>query len=85
MSWPNIVARDVRTTTGNNIQHIQEMTGLDHWGCLESQVRKVMGENVAVLPMQDEWRLLVFHFLIISINYATSIVYFKYLLMINNA
>ena len=25
----HIVARDVRTTTGRNIQHVQEMTGLD--------------------------------------------------------
>ena len=53
----HIVARDVRTTTGSNIHHIKEMTGLDPWGCLGSQVRKVMEEKLAVLPVQDEWRL----------------------------
>ena len=51
------MARDVRTNTGNNLQHVQEMTGLDPWSCFGSQVKKVMNEKLAQLPQQDEWRL----------------------------
>jgi hypothetical protein len=53
----HIVSRDVRTTTGSNLRHVQEMTGLDPWCCLGSQVKKVLGEKLADLPEQDEWRL----------------------------
>ena len=53
----HIVARDVRTTTGRNLQHVQEMTGLDPWSCLGSQVRKVLDLKLAEMPQQDEWRL----------------------------
>ena len=53
----HIVARDVRTNTGNNLQHVQEMTGLDPWSCFGSQVKKVMNEKLAQLPQPDEWRL----------------------------
>ena len=53
-----IVARDVRTTTGNNLQLLREMTGLDPWSCLGHQVKKVLGEKLAEMPQQDSWRLL---------------------------
>ena len=53
----HIVARDVRTTTGMNLHHVQEMTGLDPWNCMGGQVRKVLDEKLVELPVQDEWRL----------------------------
>ena len=53
----HIVARDVRTTTGSNLHHVKEMTGLDPWCCLGSQVKRVLGEKLADLPEQDKWRL----------------------------
>ena len=51
------VVRDVRTTTGSNLQLVGDLTGLDPWSCLGSQVKKVMAEKLAVLPEQDRWRL----------------------------
>ena len=54
----HIVARDVRTTTGNNLHLIRDMTGLDPWSCLGNQVKKVLGEKLAEVPQQDSWRLL---------------------------
>ena len=54
----HIVARDVRTTTGNSLQLLREMTGLDPWSCLGHQVKKVLGEKVTEVPQQDSWRLL---------------------------
>jgi len=53
----HIVARGVRTNTGNNLQHVQEMSGLDPWSCFGFQVKKVMNEKLAQLPQPDEWRL----------------------------
>ena len=53
----HIVARDVRTTTGSNLQLIQDLTALDPWSCCGSQVKKVMGEKLAQVPQQDMWRL----------------------------
>ena len=54
----HIVARDVRTTTGNNLHLIRDMTGLDPWSCLGNQVRKVLAGKLAEVPQQDCWRLL---------------------------
>ena len=54
----HIVARDVRTTTGNNLNMIRELTGLDPWSCLGNQVKKVLGGKLAEVPQQDSWRLL---------------------------
>ena len=53
--WP--LVRDVRTITRMNVQHVQDMTGLDPWSCLGSQVRKVLDLKLAEMPQQDEWRL----------------------------
>ena len=53
----HIVARDLRTTTGSNLQLVRDLTGLDPWSCLGSEVKKVMAEKLAVVPEQDGWRL----------------------------
>ena len=53
----HIVARDIRTTTGSNLALIREVTALDPWCCTGGQVRKVLGEEQAEVPAQDEWRL----------------------------
>jgi hypothetical protein len=49
----HVVARDVRTTTGRNLQLVRDLSGLDPWSCLGSQVKKVMADKLAVLPEQD--------------------------------
>jgi hypothetical protein len=53
----NIVARDIRTTTGSNLNLISRLTGLDPWSCTSSQVKNVLGKRLAEVPNQDEWRL----------------------------
>ena len=53
----NLVARDVRTSTGANLHHIGVMTGLDPWTCSPKQVKIVMSERLGQLPEQDKWRL----------------------------
>ena len=54
----NLVARDVRTTTGVNLHHVREVTGLDPWQCSPNDVKAVMAERLVQLPDQDRWRLL---------------------------
>ena len=54
----HIVARNVRTTTGNNLNMIRELTGLDPWSCLANQVKRVLSDKLAEVPQQDSWRLL---------------------------
>ena len=53
----NLVARDVRTTTGGNLHHIREVTGLDPWTCSPKEVKRVLGEKLGQVPDLDEWRL----------------------------
>ena len=53
----NIVARDIRTTTGSNLALIREVTVLDPWSCSSGQVRKVLGEVESEVPAQDQWRI----------------------------
>ena len=53
----HVVARDVRTTTGSNLQLVKNPTGLDPWSCLGSQVKIVRGERFAELPEEDGWRI----------------------------
>ena len=53
----HIVARDVRTTTGSNLQLVRDMTGLDPWKCFGSQVRKEMDEKLVEVPEMDKWRI----------------------------
>ena len=53
----NIVARDIRTTTGSNLALIREVTVLDPWSCSSGQVRKVLGEVESEVPAPDQWRI----------------------------
>ena len=55
----HMVARDISTTTGNNLSLIRELTATDPWGTTSSQVKKVLGESErqAQVPEQDAWRL----------------------------
>ena len=53
----NLVARDVRTTTGANLHFVRELTGLDPWQCSPKDVKAVMAEKQAELPDQDRWRV----------------------------
>ena len=51
----NLVARDVRSTTGANLHFVREMSGLDLWSCRPRDVKKVMSVKLAELPDQDKW------------------------------
>ena len=53
----HIVARDIRTTTGNNLSVIHDLTSLDPWSCFGSQEKKILGEKLAEVPQQDWWRI----------------------------
>ena len=53
----NIVARDVRTTTGRNLHHIRDITALDPWSCSSGKVKVVLGDRLKQMPTQDIWRL----------------------------
>jgi hypothetical protein len=53
----NLVARDVRTTTGANVHFVREVTGWDPWICSPLDVRAVMAEKLAELPDQGKRRL----------------------------
>ena len=50
----NIVARDIRTTTGGNLNLISRLTGLDPWGCTPFRAKKVLNNRVAEGPEQDQ-------------------------------
>jgi hypothetical protein len=49
----NLVARDVRTTTGVNLHHVRDVTGLDPWQCSPNDVKAVMAERLVQLTDQD--------------------------------
>ena len=53
----NLVARDMRTTTGGNLHHIREVTRLDPWTCSSREVRSVLAETMVDMDDQDRWRL----------------------------
>lgn len=53
----NLVARDVRTTTGANLHFVREVTGLDPWKCSQLDVKAVVAEKLAELPDQGKRRL----------------------------
>ena len=38
----NIVARDIRTTTGRNLDLVRRLTGLDPWNCTQFQAKKAL-------------------------------------------
>ena len=53
----NIVTRDVRTVSGQNVRHIGKETDLDPWNCTPVQVKEAMCTNVRKVDEQDKWRL----------------------------
>ena len=40
----HLVGRDIRTTTGNNLHLIRDLSGLDQWACTSRDVKKVLRE-----------------------------------------
>ena len=54
----NLAGRDVRTTTGSNLNILRELSGLDPWVYGGARIREelVKGEEVAV-DDADRWRL----------------------------
>ena len=53
----HIVGRDIRTTTGNNLQLIRDLSGLDPWCCTSKQVKTVLMDSLSEVPDLDTWRL----------------------------
>ena len=53
----SMVARDLRTCTGNNLEYIRGETGLDPWSCTSRQVRLAVENRLTIVPEQDSWRL----------------------------
>ena len=51
----NIVARDIRSTTGRNLSLIQTETGLDPWKTSAHQVNEALVRES--VPDEDNWRL----------------------------
>ena len=51
----NIVARDVRSTTGRNLQLIEKESGLDPWTTNGYHVKEALHRTP--VPAQDVWRL----------------------------
>ena len=53
-----LCARDLRTTTGQNVRVVEEASGLSVWSSTTRQVRKAVREREAVpVPHQDAWRV----------------------------
>ena len=53
----NLVARDIRTTTGSNMNLLGRLTGLDPWSCTPFEAKKVLRASVAEVPRLDRWRI----------------------------
>ena len=53
----HLVGRDIRTTTGNNLHLIRDLTGLDPWSCTSRLVKEELVNSVKEVPAQDMWRL----------------------------
>ena len=53
-----LVARDVQSVTGKNLQYVREETALNPWCSSRKRLKDalVAGEAVQV-PQQDKWRL----------------------------
>ena len=53
-----LCARDLRSTTGQNVRLVEEASGLSVWSSTTRQVRKAVREREAVpVPPQDAWRV----------------------------
>ena len=53
----HLVGRDIRTTTGNNIHFIKDLSGLDPWSSTSNGVKKMLADRVELVPQQDTWRI----------------------------
>ena len=51
----NIVARDIRSTTGRNLHLIQEETGVDPWTASDQMVKESLVRDP--VPDRDQWRI----------------------------
>ena len=50
----NIVARDIRSTTGKNLHHISRLTGLDPWDVNEETIKMSLVRDP--VPEEEMWR-----------------------------
>ena len=53
----NIVAREIRTTTGRNLDLVRRLTGLYPWNCTPFQAKKALSSLDAEVPSVDKWRI----------------------------
>ena len=52
------VARDIRSVTGKNLQHIHEITGLNPWSTRYELFRTTLiDDDNVVIPPEEQWRL----------------------------
>ena len=51
----NIVARDIRSTTGQILHLIESESDMDPWTASEGSVREAL--KITLVPAQDMWRL----------------------------
>ena len=51
----NIVSRDIRSTTGRNLNHISRITGLDPWLVSDAVIKESLVRDP--VPEEDLWRL----------------------------
>ena len=53
-----LLARDIQSVTGKNLQYISDASGLNPWTVPQGRLKAalVSGE-VAEVPLQDRWRL----------------------------
>ena len=52
-----LAARDIRSTLGSNLTHLQNVTGLDPWAVGKSQLKATLGQATRkVVPELDFWR-----------------------------
>ena len=54
----NLVGRDLRSTTGRNLAHLQDCSGLDPWVFGSDRLKVEVTTKEAVdIPAVDEWRI----------------------------
>ena len=54
----NLVARDIRTTTGSNLKLIEEASGLCVWTTGQAKLREaVIANEIVIVEEMDKWRI----------------------------
>ena len=53
----HLVGRDIRTTTGNNLHLVKDLSGLDPWSCTSKEIKEKLAERIKLAPDQDLWRI----------------------------